>query len=567
MRKNLPITNTEFQYPKSQTLVSSTDLKGRITYCNQAFIDVSGYSREGLLGQAHSLIRHPDMPEEGFRDLWATIQEGKPWSGLVKNRRFNGDHYWVLANVTPLVEGGRPVGYLSVRTCPAREQVAQAEALYAAMRAEKAAGRLVHTLREGRVERGTLTGRIERLVRRWRRPALVASPLLAAVIGTIGMLVLGPRVGTAPAIGVALLVAAGVASVIHRSLVAPLAALVRFANQMAAGDLSATFDAQVGEEMAELYRALNQLKVNIRSIAGDTRTEIDQMREVVHELAGGNEDLSQRTQSQAARLEHTASSMEEITANVRSSADSATRGAALAAEATGTAERGSAAVEEVARSMGAIREASGNIAEIVAVIEGIAFQTSILALNASVEAARAGEHGRGFAVVASEMRELAQGEAGAAKQVRALIHASNDTVQAGTHAAEVARETMVTALRSARELGSLVAQMSAGYGEQLLGISEVNDSVGELDGITQQNAALVEEIAASSVSLGGQADRVADAVRVFKLEGHESHAESARRASTPSRRDAPRGVRTTPGARAIARGGQRVADGGSRRSA
>ena len=163
MRLNTPVTAVEYPFPRGQTLVSTTDLKGRILYCNPAFVEVSGYAREELLGQPHNMIRHPDMPEEAFRDMWETIARGLPWSALVKNRRKDGSYYWVMANVTPLMEGDAPAGYMSVRTEPARDAVLAAEQLYATMRAEKAAGRLVHTLRTGRLIKSGAAGRLQRL--------------------------------------------------------------------------------------------------------------------------------------------------------------------------------------------------------------------------------------------------------------------------------------------------------------------------------------------------------------------------------------------------------------------
>ncbi len=149
MRINLPATTNEFTFPERSTLVSVTDTKGRITYCNPAFVHVSGFAHEELLGQPHNLIRHPDMPAEAFRDLWQTISTGLPWTGLVKNRRKNGDFYWVQANITPLRDGEQVTGFLSVRTLPTREQILIAERLYATMRAEAEVGRVVHTLRHG----------------------------------------------------------------------------------------------------------------------------------------------------------------------------------------------------------------------------------------------------------------------------------------------------------------------------------------------------------------------------------------------------------------------------------
>jgi aerotaxis receptor len=158
MRDNQPVSHQEYLLQESQTLVSVTDLKGRITYCNPAFIEVSGFTRDELLGQPHNIVRHPDMPEEAFRDLWGTIQAGLPWQGLVKNRRKNGDHYWVQANATPMMDGDQITGFLSVRTTPTREQVNGAEALYARMRDEASTGQRRHVLHRGQMRRGRSGG-------------------------------------------------------------------------------------------------------------------------------------------------------------------------------------------------------------------------------------------------------------------------------------------------------------------------------------------------------------------------------------------------------------------------
>ena len=165
MRVNLPVSGREHEFEAGQTLVSATDLDSRITYCNPAFVAVSGYDAAELLGQPHNIVRHPDMPREAFRDMWATLQEGRPWTQVVKNRRKNGDHYWVLANVTPVVENGRAVGYMSVRSKPTRAQVQEAEALYARMRAEADTGRTRTHLHRGRIEQGGLVAGVARRLR------------------------------------------------------------------------------------------------------------------------------------------------------------------------------------------------------------------------------------------------------------------------------------------------------------------------------------------------------------------------------------------------------------------
>ena len=204
MRNNGPITQQEYLVPEGATLVSTTDLKSRITYCNPSFIEVSGYRREELLGQPHNMIRHPDMPQEAFRDMWATIDAGKPWSALVKNRRKNGDHYWVVANVTPVLERGEVTGYMSVRTRVSREQVAAAEALYAVMRDEAATGKLVTRLNCGRIQLHTFAGRL-RSAFEW---GLAAKSRCLALVLALACVALGAALPSGWGLVAALLVGA-----------------------------------------------------------------------------------------------------------------------------------------------------------------------------------------------------------------------------------------------------------------------------------------------------------------------------------------------------------------------
>jgi aerotaxis receptor len=294
--------------------------------------------------------------------------------------------------------------------------------------------------------------------------------------------------------------------------------LLAVANHMAAGDLTQTIDSSCGDVVDGLSRALAQLNVNVRSIVRDARNEVEHLRDATREIAAGNHDLSARTESQAASLQETASSMEQITSTVRNSVDSARQAAELAGRASEVTQRGSEAMGEVTRTMHVISESSRRITEIIGVIDSIAFQTNILALNAAVEAARAGEQGRGFAVVASEVRALAQRTSGAAREIKQLIQASTEQVEDGNRLTTQAQETMNGALDSVRQVNAVIGEISSGAREQLLGISQVNEAVSQMDSITQQNAALVEEMAASSTQLQAQAASVAESVQVFKLD-------------------------------------------------
>ncbi|WP_343628368.1 methyl-accepting chemotaxis protein [Roseateles sp.] len=486
MRTNLPVTQREFPLPEGRALVSTTDLKGRILHCNEAFVAVSGFVREELIGKAHNLIRHPDMPEEAFRDLWATIQSGRPWSGVVKNRRKDGDHYWVMANVTPLLQGDVPVAYLSVRTAPSREQVREAEALYARIKSAERDGTRGPRLDSGR-PRAAL----------WQR-----------VLSGLGAVLRPGR---------------------HR---AALRQSQRVAYRLAAGDLSGPRDGQGGRtgpgdargaaggqgQTVALEGALSQLRVNLRALVSDTQHELTQMEAVAATIAQGNHDLAQRTESQTASLEQTTGSMARITDEVRGNRDTAHRAREVAAELGAAARRSDGNVRSVNDTMQAIAQASARIGEITHLIEGIAFQTNLLALNAAVEAARAGEHGRGFAVVAGEVRALAQRSSDAAREIKQLIAASGEKVEAGAKQTDEARRSMADTLATVERFGGVIEDIERSAQTQLEGISEVSGAVRHLEGITQQNVALVEDLARSSDHLRAQTREVSAALGVFRLE-------------------------------------------------
>jgi len=514
MRSNLPVTQQEYRLNNEHTLVSVTDLKGRITYCNRAFVEVSGYSTSELLGQPHNLVRHPDMPEEAFRDMWATIQAKLPWTGLVKNRRKNGDHYWVVANATPMLDGEQVTGYLSVRTAPSPQAIEQAERLYAKMRAEKASGRTATVLQHGQVIKAGLLGKLQRLLQPSVTARMAWVQMLVGGI-TLGLVAAGlplPLLGLATALGVGIATWSAWAMTVK-----PLDALISDANHLAAGDLSHAVIVGSAGRIGQLQQALNQMSVNLRTVVSDVRQEMEQLGLSVQEIADGNQDLSERTESQASSLQETAASMEQIHGNIQQSTESALRGYRLADETKEVTHRSNDAVSSVAKSMQEISEASKKITEIIQLIEGVAFQTNILALNAAVEAARAGDQGRGFAVVASEVRALAQRTAAAAKEIKQLITSSNERITAGNGQTAVALERMNVALEAVDKVTVVLEEISTTSKEQSSGVSQINEAVTQMDTMTQQNAAMVEELAATAQSLSGQVQEVTSSMRLFRL--------------------------------------------------
>jgi aerotaxis receptor len=362
----------------------------------------------------------------------------------------------------------------------------------------------------------------------WRRrthafaKALRQHPVGAGVVltGLLGYLA-GACAGRWGA-GVALAVSLASAWLLNRSVTEPLRRAVDTAYRMAAGDLTQEMPPCMTGPFGELCAAMNQLTANLRAIVRDARQEAQRMQHTLNDIVTGNQDLAARTGAQASSLQQTAASMEQITGTVKQSADTAAQVASHAARANETTEASHAAVNEVTQTMQAISESSDRIGEIIQVIESIAFQTNILALNAAVEAARAGEQGRGFAVVAAEVRALAQRTSSAAREVKQLIAGAGENVAAGTQQTEAVRRRMDEALATVQEVTRLIGGISHTAREQLLGISQVNDAMTHLDGITQQNGALGEQIAGATLALRDQSQAVADAVAMFRLEADRS---------------------------------------------
>ena len=514
MRVNEPVTQREYEFPENATLMSTTDTKSYMAYANAAFVEVSGFSREEIEGQPQIIVRHPDMPPEAFADMWATLKSGQPWTALVKNRRKNGDHYWVRANATPVVRNGRTTGYMSVRTKPTRDEIAAAETLYKDFRTGQAGTRKFH---KGLIVRtGLMAWRsvFQVMPVRWRirltflmlLPALLgaawASGLSGAALG-----------GFAAALAVALLLAAWSLKV---QIATPLEKLQELALSVASGESRKVAIADRVDEIGMTLRSVSQLGLMFRWLIDDVAEQVVNVQAASQEIAKGNGDINTRTEQAAASLEQTSSSMTQMTATVASNAETAGQANTLSGTATQAALNGGRAMEEVVATMSAISQSAKQIADIIGVIDSIAFQTNILALNAAVEAARAGEQGRGFAVVAGEVRALAQRSAGAAKEIKALIGTSVDKVESGSQLVDQAGKTMEDIVAQVKRVSAMIADISLATAQQTEGITQVSQAVSHLDQVTQENATLVGQSAAAAESLRVQATRLVEAVNVFR---------------------------------------------------
>jgi len=326
---------------------------------------------------------------------------------------------------------------------------------------------------------------------------------------------------------VAVAIGSALAWAITRSITQPLDKAVQVARRVAGGDLTGTITVESADEMGELMQALKEMNTSLLKTVQQVRMGTDTIASASSQIAAGNQNLSGRTEQQASALQQTASSMEQLTSTVKQNADNAQQANHLAQSASQVAVKGGEVVAQVVDTMGSINTSSKKIVDIIAVIDGIAFQTNILALNAAVEAARAGEQGRGFAVVASEVRSLAQRSAEAAKEIKSLISDSVGKVEIGSKLVEDAGRTMEQIVASIRNVTDIMGEITAASSEQSAGIEQVNQAIAQMDSATQQNAGLVEQAAAAADALRNEADRLAQVVSVFKLDQGEARAGQA----------------------------------------
>lgn len=508
----------EYVLSESDMIISKTDIKGHFTYVNPDCVRISGYPAEELIGVHQSIMRHPDMPKLVAEDFWRTLSSGKTWVGMMKNKTRSGGYYWVETNAAPILEEGKVVGYISIRIKPTAQQIRAADLAYRAMNG----GDKHMEIREGKAVARTLSARLNPFRKMTIKARLSAAGGGLAVLSLVTAACAWPGAGVTGywasiTAVVAALTALALVPLLYHGILLPLQQAKAAIERMSAGDLSGKIEADGYDELAAVMQALRILQTNIKLLVGQIQEATVLVNQGASEIAAGNADLAARTEAQASALEETASIMEQLTQTVRQNADHARDANKLVVAACDSASQGKGAVGEVVGMMGQIRTSAEQITDIIGVIDGIAFQTNILALNAAVEAARAGEQGRGFAVVAAEVRTLAQRSATAAQQIKGLIEGAVGQVGQGGQLADAAGNAMSGIALSIDRSACIMGEISDASAEQSRGITQVNQAVVQLDTMTQQNAALVEQAAAGAENMRQQAERLGHLVNVFRL--------------------------------------------------
>ncbi|EIC8750896.1 PAS domain-containing protein [Salmonella enterica] len=456
------------------TLMSTTDLESYITHANDTFVQVSGYQLNELLAQPHNLVRHPDMPKAAFADMWYTLKQGEPWSGIVKNRRKNGDHYWVRANAVPMIREGRVTGYMSIRTRATDDEVAAVEPLYQALNE----GRCSKRIHKGLVVRQGLLGKLPAMPVRWRVRSimgLMAVMLALALFGTDASwqaLLLG-----------ALAMLAGTA-LLEWQIVRPIENVATQALKVATGERNSVQHLNRSDELGLTLRAVGQLGLMCRWLINDVSSQVSSVRNGSERLAKGNNDLNEHTRQTVENVQETVTTMNQMAESVKLNSETASAADKLSMAASSAATQGGEAMDTVIKTMDDIAHSTQRIGTITTLINDIAFQTNILALNA-------------------------------ANDIRKLIDASATKVQSGSEQVHAAGRTMDDIVAQVQNVTLLIARISQSTQEQTDGLSSLTRAVDELNRITQKNAALVEESAQVSAMVKHRASRLEDAVTVL----------------------------------------------------
>jgi len=503
MKVNLPVTQKNVDYPADMQLISTTDLKGQITYVNADFIKVSGYSWDELIGRPHNLIRHPDMPPAAFKDLWETIKAGEVWNQLVKNRCKNGDHYWVDAYVTPIYAGDEIVGYQSIRTKPSAAAIAKAEALYQRLNAKK----------------------LDQIPGKRKLADLRLKPLALGALAAMGVVQLleivdpdfigsGIRLGLE---GFAILLNVTLVWLLWRKVFQPLEETQQNLRRMAGGKLKQVIQVSGKNEIGELNQSAKLLQARLNTVFGQFTESAMSLTASADQLSTTGGRTSRRMEQQTREVEQVATAMNEMAQTV----DEVARSAAETAEAVERADREayggkeqvrrtheavaelSGQFERTATSIQALREHGDRIDSIIQVIGGIADQTNLLALNAAIEAARAGEHGRGFAVVAEEVRSLASKTQDSAGEIRNMIESLREGIQMAVTDVEGGRDRMGQVETQADATDKALDSITEA-------VDQINNMSTQIATATEEQSSVAEEMNRNITTISGEAEETAE---------------------------------------------------------
>ncbi len=512
MKINLPVTQVEVPFPKGRYIVSRTDLKGMTTYANDTFLQISGFSREELIGKNHNVVRHPDMLPGAFAWLWDTVKEGRPWRGIVKNRCKNGDFYWVDALVVPVLKNNEAIGYMSVRTEPTRQQIAEAEALYGLLKAGKA-----RIPKPTAWMRTSLKTKLSGFVL-W----LIASQLIGTAVHLLGPssgLSAGAIEVTRQLLGVSGVIAGVWLLLIQNQMMAVIDRIIRRLDHIAQGDLTDSIPLHRVDELGRLNDSLVTMQTHLKAMMAEIAEAAEQVGESADVLSAEMDQTRKVTEVQSGAVGSIAAAVEQLVASVNEIADSAAQASKAVDASHGLLDEASlrmsesqqasqnvvTTVNDAGQTMAELFRSISAIERVSQVIRGIADQTNLLALNAAIEAARAGESGRGFAVVADEVRKLAENSSKQTTEITTSVQEIQRITQiavttmeaAGGHVAGA--DTAVTAARAGLDA-------VAHHGEEVASISQHI-----ADGTRQQSAA-GNEIASQVEGIVGGIDRTSSSI-------------------------------------------------------
>ncbi|MBS1158872.1 MAG: domain S-box [Proteobacteria bacterium] len=538
MKINHPVTPVEVPFPKGRYIVSRTDLKGMITYANDTFVDISGFSREELIGKNHNMVRHPDMLPGAFAWLWATVKEGRPWRGLVKNRCKNGSFYWVDALVVPILKNNQTIGYMSVRTEPTRQQIAAAEALYRDLQSGQA-----------KIPRPSV----------WMRLSLKSKLtgfvlwMLAVQIAGFVMHSFGPALAISPGVQAGLLQFLGISGIaagvwlllIQNQVMLIVNRIIGRLNNIAQGDLTDPIPLHRVDELGRLNDALVTMQTHLKAMMAEISEAATEVGENADVLSSEMDETRQVTDIQSSAVSRIAAAVEELVTSVDEIAGSAQAAAQAVVESRGLLDAASlrmgesqgasqnvvSTVNSAGQTMSELFTSISAIDRVSQVIRGISEQTNLLALNAAIEAARAGESGRGFAVVADEVRKLAENASkqtaeitSSIQEIQRITQIAVSTMQtAAGHVAGAdsavgaARQGLDAVAEHGEQVASISRQIADGTRQQSAAGNEIASQVEGIVGGIDQTSSSIAEVTVKTVQMKETAARLRELIAYFRF--------------------------------------------------